>query len=228
MTQAVGQRPDTQDMVIVHRVFRREFGLIPAMVRAVGAGDVPRAAAVGAHVRELCGMLHHHHTGEDELVWPKLATRATIDDDLLVRMEQQHAEVEGLLNELDGLVPAWERAADTPTGERIASVVEQLHAALVAHLDEEEKRILPLCAEHMTAQEWGEIGQRGMAGMDKSRLLVVLGHILEDASPEERKGFLSHVPPPARLAYKVVGRRKFEREVAGLRQGIRVPQQRRG
>jgi hypothetical protein len=34
---------DTHDMVLVHRVFRREYGLLPLMVRQVADGDT-RAA----------------------------------------------------------------------------------------------------------------------------------------------------------------------------------------
>ena len=37
---------DTRDMIEVHRVIRREFGLTPAMVRATAAGDLARATTV--------------------------------------------------------------------------------------------------------------------------------------------------------------------------------------
>ena len=70
------------------------------------------------------------------------------------------------------------------------------------------------------------LGKRGMAAIPKPRMLVVLGHILEDASPEERAAFILKAPPPARLLYKLVARRKYERAVAALRAG--TPQQRRG
>ncbi|MCU1604138.1 MAG: hypothetical protein JWP46_603 [Modestobacter sp.] len=34
---------DTREMVAVHSAFRREFGLAPALVRAVAPGDVQHA-----------------------------------------------------------------------------------------------------------------------------------------------------------------------------------------
>ena len=66
---------DTSDMVIVHRMFRRECALLPQLVAAVPAGDVARARTVARHAREVLDMLHHHHLGEDELLWPRLSAR---------------------------------------------------------------------------------------------------------------------------------------------------------
>ena len=227
MSQAVAARPDVQEMVVVHRVFRREFRLAPQIVRAVAAGDAARAQVVGAHVTEMSEMLHHHHTGEDELVWPKLDERAELSRDLVGRMEEQHERVGALLATVGELLPQWTASADAALRDRLADTLQDLSTQLDAHLDEEEREVLPLIREHLTAEEWAEIGQRGMAGIAKPRLLVVLAHILEDASDDERAQFLHRIPPPARLAYKVIGRRKHGREVAVLRSGV-VPQQRQG
>ena len=66
---------NVHDMVIVHRAFRRELAVIPRLVRAVPAGDTRRAAVVARHARLVLQGLHLHHTGEDELLWPKLLER---------------------------------------------------------------------------------------------------------------------------------------------------------
>ena len=34
-TSTAVQRPDTHDMIVVHRVFRRESALMPALIQAV-------------------------------------------------------------------------------------------------------------------------------------------------------------------------------------------------
>jgi iron-sulfur cluster repair protein YtfE (RIC family) len=228
MTQAVAQRPDTRDMIIIHRVFRREFGLAPALVRGVAAGDTARAGQVAGHVTEFTTMLHHHHTGEDELVWPRLRDRAELSSALIDRMEAAHAVVERLLGDLDRLLPAWSISADAGSREDLAATLDELHTTLIAHLDEEEREVLPICQEHMTAEEWAELGVRGMAATPKNRRLSILGHILEDATPEERQQFLTHVPAPARLVFKLVGQRAFDKEVAGIRRGATIPRQRSG
>ena len=44
---------DTSDMVIVHRMFRRECALLPQLVAAVAGGDLARARTVAGHAREV-------------------------------------------------------------------------------------------------------------------------------------------------------------------------------
>jgi hemerythrin-like domain-containing protein len=221
-------RPDVHEMVMVHRVFRREYRLAPRIVAAVAAGDVARARVVVAHLTEMGSMLHHHHAGEDDLVWPRLEQRAHVDGDLVVRMQGQHEHVAALLHRVEVLLPVWGATADATPRDELADVLSQVSAALDEHLDEEEREVLPLVEQHLTAEEWSELGERGMASIPKPRLLVILGHILEEADEQERRRFLALAPSPARLAYKLIGRRKYEREVAELRREISVPQQRQG
>ena len=38
-------RPDVNEMVVIHRVFRREFAALPPPVRRTPAGDIARARA---------------------------------------------------------------------------------------------------------------------------------------------------------------------------------------
>jgi hemerythrin-like domain-containing protein len=217
MTSATSATPlDTTDMVMVHRVFRRELRLLPDLVRAA-AGDAPRAKLVGTHALELLGFLHHHHHGEDELVWPKLRERVALEVELIARMEAQHEAVAVLVVELERDLPGWSLSADAEAGERLATTLEKLAQDLVAHLDEEERSILPLVAQTFTPAEWGELGERGFATVPKKRRLITLGHILEDASAQEQREFLAHVPAPARIAWKVLGRKQFAKETAALR-----------
>jgi Hemerythrin HHE cation binding domain len=67
---------DAFDMGIVHRVFRSELHNAPRLIRDVQPGDIERSAIVGGHLNFIVAALQHHHAVEDELVWPKLRTRA--------------------------------------------------------------------------------------------------------------------------------------------------------
>jgi len=80
------QFTDVRDMVVVHKVFRRGFTLIPRLVRAAAPGDTRRAAVVLAHARRVLAGLDMHHTGEDALLWPKLLERDAPDAELSHRM----------------------------------------------------------------------------------------------------------------------------------------------
>ena len=115
-TIAATDRPDTHEMVVVHRIFRRESGLLPAMVRAVAPGDTARAALVAESVRDYLDGLHNHHTGEDELIWPLLLARVDLEQELVLRMEAQHEMVAAALARVGELLPAWQASADPASG----------------------------------------------------------------------------------------------------------------
>ena len=208
---------NTDDMRMIHGVFSREFRLAPPMVRAVAAGDTAKAGRVRDHVVEISEMLHHHHTGEESLVFDKLAVRAPACAIHVGIMRQQHEQVQALLDQVEGRAATWAAEASTEHRESLATLMDEISTTLDAHLGQEEDEILPVAETSMTEAEWSAVGEAGMASLSKNRLLVQLGYILEDQSPEERTQFMTRVPPPARLLYKLVGRRKYEKEIADLR-----------
>jgi hypothetical protein len=88
-----GERPYTQEMVMIHRVFRRESGQLPGLIRQVQRGDGVRVALLADAIDDLLTGLHVHHGGEDALLWPKLLIRAYLDGPLIARMQLQHEQV---------------------------------------------------------------------------------------------------------------------------------------
>ena len=52
------------------------------------------------------------------------------------------------------------------------------------------------------------------------RMAVLLGAMLEDATPQERQNLLGKVPGPARLLFRMVGREQYAREMRVLRAGV--------
>jgi hemerythrin-like domain-containing protein len=211
---------DTHEMVVVHRVFRREFDLLPRMVRAVPAGDRERVAIVAAHAGELLVALQHHHEGEDALVWPKLHARAEVPQALIYLMESQHAAVAEFMQAAGPLIHQWSATGSERARDELALVLDNLSAVLNEHLDDEERSVLPIVARTLTPAEWQTVGDRGMAGIPKPRLLIFLGALLEDATDEERTAFLKKVPLAGRLMYRFVGVRRYDRHRALLRRDL--------
>jgi hemerythrin-like domain-containing protein len=208
---------DTSDMVIVHRMFRRECATLPKLVAAVAGGDVARAHIVARHAREVLDMLHHHHMGEDELLWPRLSARTRFNADLLVRMDSQHQGLAVLLDRAATAFTEWQDAPTVPTSTPLTALLEQLSTGLDEHFDEEEAAILPMVERVITAGEYQEVGQRGLVSIPLARRLIALGYLLEGASPQEQTDFLAAIPRPARLAYRLIGERQHRNETARLR-----------
>jgi hemerythrin-like domain-containing protein len=208
---------DTSDMVIVHRMFRRECALLPQLVAAVAAGDVARARIVAGHAREVLDMLHHHHMGEDELLWPRLSARTRFHTDLLARMDSQHQGLAMLLEHAATALADWLDAPTAHTSTPLTALLEQLSTGLNEHFDEEEAEILPIVERVLTAAEYQEVGQRGLVAIPLTRRLIVLGYLLEGATPQEQTDFLAAIPRPARLAYRLIGQRQHRNETTRLR-----------
>jgi iron-sulfur cluster repair protein YtfE (RIC family) len=217
MTTA-GERVDTHEMVIVHRVFRREFRLLPVLVQQVPAGDRDRAAVVAGHAADMTSTLHHHHTGEDLLLWPKLLARVALRAELVHRMQAQHERVAVLLDRVDALTAQWRRSAAPATRDELANVLAQTSAALDEHLGDEETEILPLVAEHITVHEWDALTAYGKKALPKnSKAFVYLGLIFEEATADERAAFLPKLPAPVRWAWRLVGDRIYRRAITRVR-----------
>ncbi|WP_328584836.1 hemerythrin domain-containing protein [Streptomyces sp. NBC_00370] len=213
---ASGPGVDTHEMVLIHRVLRREFGQLPRLFRAA-AGDRARSRVIGAHAREMLTFLHTHHTGEDELLFPLLRERAALDPELMDRMDAQHAQVDDAVTAVDAELPAWTASADAAAGERMAARIDTMMPTLIEHLAEEEQDILPIVAITLTQREWDALGKHGMRAIPLTRRLVILGHITEETDDAERRRFMKVVPAPARVAYKLIGHRQFTRETTAIR-----------
>jgi iron-sulfur cluster repair protein YtfE (RIC family) len=209
--------PDTHDMVVIHRIFRRGFPELAALVHAVPPGDTARAGAVAPQLEFLLNGLHHHHTAEDTTIWPRLLERAPeAAHEVIARMPSDHDAVDVQVTRIRDLLPGW-RA--NPTPRELATAIDELDRLLVAHLDVEEREILPLVEVHLTEAEWQQAGEDAFADFTNDEKLVATGQMIDVASPEEAAMFMGRLPTPIRVMWKLLGHRKYRRYIAGVRGG---------
>jgi hypothetical protein len=210
------QRPDINEMVVIHRVFRREFAAIPRLVRDA-VDDPDRARVVGGHVRLMLAGLTLHHTGEDEVLWPLLLQRAAPSTGLVETMQRQHERVDEYAGHVDLVLQEWLTHPTAIKGEQVARAVERFAGVLLEHLDLEEREILPLVQAHITVAEWDSLGDHGKEAMSPRQLPLMFGAILEDATADERARMLAHLPGPVRLLMRSVGARQYRRYISRVR-----------
>ncbi|MFF5232420.1 hemerythrin domain-containing protein [Dactylosporangium sp. NPDC000521] len=210
------RRPDVHEMVVVHRAFRREFGAAAGHVRRTPVGDTRRAKIVANHLRLCAAGLEMHHTGEDIVLWPLLVERSAPSTGLVETMQAQHHGIDGHVEAITPALATWEATPTADAGEHLATLCERFTAALLEHLDLEEREILPLAARHVTAAEWNQMGQHGKDTMTPSQLPIMFGLVLQDADAEERARMLGNLPLPVRLLLKTVGAGQFKRYVRRL------------
>jgi hemerythrin-like domain-containing protein len=197
-------------MKTIHSAFRRELRLAPALLRSVEHGDRLRAGIVGTHLDLVDRFLHHHHTIEDDLLWPKLLERVPAEIAPVVElMETQHETVAELLERIATLRADWRTDADAGRAAELAGLYARLHDALLEHLDAEEQHVMPLVESCITKKEWIKIGkaaQRGTPIKDGPRMLGMLAY---DGDPDVMQEMLAAVPAPARRVVLKVGRRAY-------------------
>lgn len=213
----MADRPYTHEMVIVHRVFRRESRLLPRLVESTESGDGERARVIADHVRQYAFGLRHHHHVEDELIWSLLHERAAANEALVGRMEDQHSALDFTLEQIARRLAIWEGAPGPDARDALVSALDDHAEVLIRHLNDEETLVLPLVAEHLSVPEWEVVGRRGLETLPKNKVMIALGAILEDATPDERRYFLGKVPAIGRLFWHAVGKRQYARDAARVR-----------
>ncbi|WP_030204371.1 hemerythrin domain-containing protein [Streptomyces sp. NRRL S-87] len=209
--------PYTREMAMIHQVFRRESRLLAELVQDVRPADTARSGVLAEHWRQYSVGLHAHHTGEDEVLWPVLLRHLDLDAEQVLAMEAQHRELSDGIAAVQGLMDRWEARALPEDRDELAEALRRHHRQLCAHLDEEEREVMPLVALHVNEEQWRAVGERGLAETPRNRLMIALGAILEDTPPEEREEFLARLPLPARVLWKLLGQRQYRRETDRIR-----------
>ena len=203
---------DTRVMAVIHTMFRRELRLAGGVLRGVPAGDTARAAVVSDHLDLVAGLLHHHHTAEDDLLWPLLLERVPDELAPIVHlMESQHERAEQLLDEIGPLAAQWRRTAGAAERDRMAELYDELYVALAEHLEAEEQRLLPIAARSVTQEEWERMGEAARAGTPKGKQFVVFGMIAYDGGPEGVALMLERAPAPVRWLVPRLGARAYRK-----------------
>lgn len=215
-----GHRPGTCDasgMIEIHRMFRAGFGEGPALVAGVAEGDAAHAEVVGDHLSMLAVSLHAHHEFEDENLWDTLDRRAPACILHVQRMKDQHAQMLVHLTALDAALPAWRAGGRRAQAESVTAALDGINAALAVHLPDEEKTIVPVMERVLTQREIDAGGKHGRKATPKGKAFQQLGAILAAQPDGGRQWQRKHLPVPVRVAWRLVGRSRYEANRAALR-----------
>lgn len=203
---------DVRDMIVVHTAMLREFRLAPQAVARLPTGAHRAARRVNAHLELLCDMLHHHHAGEDELLWPPLRALLTADGQAsLDEAEAQHTDIDAALRLVNTARHRWTDLGDDGSRDELITALHHLNGLLVTHLDTEERELLPLAAAHLTPGQWAAVGEAGAASIPKSKMLLVFGMFAYEGDAGVLTTMLHSAPPPARIMVPMLAPRIYAR-----------------
>jgi hypothetical protein len=184
MTTNTAPRADLIGFTLTHKLFRNELPRLAGAFAGAARGAVV-SAILEDHLRLVTDHLLRHHQEEDEFHWPVLGVRAPEAVPLLDRLEREHVHMDPLL--------AAARDRRRPVIYR-AGVLSELTDLVTAHLDEEDRAIVPLLERHITGPEQFESMQRSRAKIPASDELRVLAMMLASATEDEARRMLAPLP----------------------------------
>jgi len=165
------------------RVIHDEHAALAAMLRSIllllsqhrRQGSLPDFAALRAMLFYMDEFPERrHHLKESQLLFPKLRQRTAEADQVLDRLDQEHARGERAIRDLEHALLGFEMMGE-PRREAFEQAAQQYADFYFQHMSLEEKQILPLAEKLLTAQDWAELDEAFAANRDP-----LTGHEPED------------------------------------------------
>lgn len=200
---------DMEIMRILHNAFRRDAARLASVAQVYGTVDEETHDALLLGWHGFSRSLHHHHTIEDDQIWPRLRAKlADRPDELAVLddMESEHSLI-------DPALEAVEKAFDDRECSRdeVAGRIDDLLTLLRGHLAHEEKDAFPLIRGWLTTQEWAALNRASMKELSLSEIAQLGPFILDGAPPDDVRRVLSELPPPLRLVHRFWWTPRYQR-----------------
>ena len=206
---------DMSMMFGIHKAFRRDLARLAAAVAVLPAGAKARADELAERWAFVALALHHHHTGEDDHIWPLVQRKAPDCSGLLEQMRAEHQQIDPLIVRV---ARGFDRvtSGDDAARDELAADLRALGDTLGAHLDHEEREAVPVVAKNVTQGELKEFSNSQRRSMKPSQVAIFIPWVLEDLPDADRKHLLGEFPAPLRL---LVNRRwvpRYARQSAAL------------
>ena len=149
------------------RIIREEHAALSAMLRSIlllleqhrRHATLPDFAALRAmlfYVDEFPDQRHHRL--ESQLLFPKLRARTPLSRALLDRLDADHACGAARIRDLEHALVAFEMLGE-PRREAFERDAQRYVSFYLAHMALEEREILPLAEQTLTAQDWQELDE---------------------------------------------------------------------
>jgi hemerythrin-like domain-containing protein len=213
---------DLNGMYLAHHAFRRDLArfAIAARKTPVDATDVWRALAV--RWEQFSGILHHHHTTEDDVLWPQLleivdAAGDTEGRATLEAMEAEHALIDPLLASCAAGFASMARQPDAQTRDRLAGTAEAARSTLSAHMGHEETEALPLVQRLLSAEGWERVEKAAGSGKSVADLLFLVPWVAEGLTPRQLQDAYRSIGQPFRVMVALTRGRHARREMVAFR-----------
>jgi hemerythrin-like domain-containing protein len=201
-----GSQPDAPAdigfMRALHAALRRDLSRLRDVAGQLDGG-VAAPPTVLAGWDAFRDQLENHHSAEDDDLWPVLRRELSDPGELasVDAMVEEHRHIPDALVAVDAALRG---------GGELTGPVEHLSAVVRDHLAHEEREVLPLVEQHLTQAQWRAFLHKERNRRAPRERPEFLAWILHGASEQDAAAVLAEMPPPARLVYRQVLRRRYD------------------
>src|SRR4051794_1388009 len=211
---------DLLPMFLMHHAFRRDLRRFTAAASATPLEDGATWRALETRWRSFARILHHHHSGEDRVLWPLLLARVDAAGDTAGRatleaMEAEHDEIDPLLagcaEGFARLAAAGQIEGDADSRAALVVRLAATRERLGAHLGHEESDAMTLLQRHLTQQEWHALDKEFAKDYKPSDVFFALPWVLHEVPADLWEPVRGFVGAPMAALWRLTLRGPFER-----------------
>jgi hypothetical protein len=221
-THAAPGPHDLSGMYLAHHAFRRDLRRFAAAARQTPLDDTAAWRSLAGRWARFAKILHHHHTVEDEAIWPPLLERVAAagepgDRETLEAMEAEHHLIDPLLEACAQGFAAMAAAPSSVLRERLAADTARTRDTLAQHLEHEETEALPLVQRHLSTEQWEHAEDRAGTGVPFRELAFLVPWLAEGLDRATIERVLAKAGAPMRMLLALTRGRFAKAEAVAFR-----------
>ena len=199
---------------VIHDAVRRDLTRLSTALGAARDGDRARAAELDRAYTFLRDELTRHLEGEDEYLWPWLAT-VGVDPDLLTTMQSEHEGMSAALADTGTAMHAYAATGSAADAATARASVLSTQEVVERHQTHEEQELEPQLRPHLDSPGWKAV-EKKLRAVSPRVAGSFFAWLTDGMSDPDRAYLRSTVPPPVVAVLSTVLGRSYTRQVAPI------------
>ncbi|TFV63426.1 UNVERIFIED_ORG: hemerythrin domain-containing protein [Bacillus sp. AZ43] len=213
---------DLNGMYLAHHAFRRDLRNFAAAARSTPVEEAGVWRALAVRWEQFSGILHHHHTTEDDVLWPQLLDLVDAAGDAdgratLEAMESEHAVIDPMLAACAEGFAAMADRPDAATRDRLAECTATARDTLSDHMGHEERDALPLVQSLLSEEGWERVEKAAGEGKSARDLMFLVPWVADGLDRDQLETAYRSVGQAFRVMVALTRRRYARRDAVSFR-----------
>jgi hemerythrin-like domain-containing protein len=199
---------------VIHDAVRRDLTRLSTALGAARDDDRARAAELDRAYAFLRDELTRHHEGEDEYLWPWLAS-VGVDPDLLTTMQAEHEGMSAALADTGTAMQAYAATGSAADAATARASVLSTQEVVERHLTHEEQELEPQLRPHLDSPGWKAV-EKKLRAVSPRVAGSFFAWLTDGMSDQDRAYLRSTVPPPVVTVLSKVLGRSYTKQIAPI------------